>query len=74
MKTDSTYSVPDLGTPLKLLKKGDFFRLKSPSTGSVLIKGEYDRSPRKYECQYYDYINSWKCLSPATIVYTEFVF
>ena len=74
MKTNSISTVSDSGTPLKLLKKGDFFRLKSSSTGRVLIKGNYDRSLRKYECQYYDDINSWKCLSPATIVYTEFVF
>lgn len=64
----------DLGTPLKKLKKGTFFRLKSPSAGAVLIKGDYDRSLRKYECQYFDDVNSWKSLSPSTIVYTEFVF
>lgn len=74
MKTDSTSSVLAMGTPLKQLKKGEFFRLKSFSAGRVLIKGDYDRSLRKYECQYYDDINSWKYLSPATIVYTEFVF
>ena len=74
MKTNSISTVSDSGTPLKLLKKGDFFRLKSSSTGRVLIKGDYDRSHRKYECQYYDDISSCKYLSPATIVYTEFVF
>ncbi len=74
MKTNSTPSVPDQGTPLKQLKKGDFFRLQSPSTDRVLIKGDYDRSLRKYECHYYDDINRWKYLSPATIVYTDFVF
>lgn len=73
MKTNSTSTVSDSGTPLKVLKKGDFFRVKSSSIGCVLIKGDYDRSLRKYECRRYDDINCWEYLSPATIVYTTFV-
>ena len=64
----------DLGTPLKKLKKGAFFRLKSPSTGAVLIKGDYYRSLKKYECQYYDDVNRWVYLKPTKPVYTDFVF
>ena len=66
--------IVDLGTPLKKLKKGAFFRLKSPSTGAVLIKGDYDRSLKKYECQYFDDVNRWVYLKATKLVYTDFVF
>lgn len=36
-------------TSVKSLKKGDFFKLKSNSR-EVYIRGDYDRSERKYDC------------------------
>ena len=38
---------PDSRDSIKSLKKGEFFRL--PGKQSIYIKGDYDRSSKKYE-------------------------
>jgi hypothetical protein len=62
---------------LKELKKGEFFTLKpiaEPTENQVFIKGDYDRSLKKYECQKFGNINSWKYLKSDTEIFTEFTF
>ncbi|MBQ8120825.1 MAG: hypothetical protein IJ172_08625 [Ruminococcus sp.] len=65
---------------VKELKKGEFFTLKDV-TGStfiphsvVWVRGEYDRSSKKYECYKYDDVNHFSYLRAERVVYTDFVF
>lgn len=75
MKTNSTPAAEAAitRTTVKSLKPGDFFKL-SPTSKTVYIRGAYDRSLRKYECQKYDDINSWQYLRGDRIAYTDFTF
>ena len=62
---------------VKELKKGDFFTLKpiaEPKESQVFIRGDYDRTEKKYECTRFDDINRWRLLKPSTVVYTDFIF
>ena len=62
---------------IKELKKGEFFTLKptnEPKENQVFIRGDYDRSIKKYECTRFSDINSWRYLKPETVVYTDFIF
>lgn len=73
MKTNSTPAEDVTKTTIKSLKPGDFFKL-SPNSKTVYIRGAYDRSLRKYECQKYDDINAWQYLRGDRTVYTGFTF
>ena len=62
---------------LKEIKKGEYFTLKpieEPKETQVFIKGDYDRSEKKYECGRFDDISYSRYLKPTTKVYTEFTF
>lgn len=62
---------------IKDLKKGDFFTLKpigEPTESQVFIKGEYDRSEKKYECTKFSDFSSSRLLKANTVVYTDFIF
>lgn len=62
---------------LKDLKIGEYFTLKSienPTEKQVFIRGEYDRTERKYECGRFDDISYTRYLSGKTEVYTDFTF
>lgn len=64
-------------TKLKDLKNGEWFTLKDiefPKDSQVYIKGDYDRSEKKYECGKYSDISYSRYLKANTIVYTEFTF
>lgn len=64
-------------TTIKELRKGDFFTLRPlryPTEKQVYIRGEYDRSARKYDCGRYDDISYSRLFKPDTVVYTEFMF
>ena len=59
------------------LKKGDFFTLRpieEPKESQVWIRGEYDRSEKRYECQRFDDINTFCYLPGNKEVYTGFTF
>ena len=59
------------------LKRGEFFTRKDipfPRENQVLIRGEYDRTLKKYVCQHWNDANYYVCLKPDTIVYTDFTF
>lgn len=62
---------------LKELKKGDFFTLKpisNPTEKQVYIKGEYDRSEKKYCCGKFSDISAYRMIKADTVVYTDFTF
>lgn len=62
---------------LKDLKKGEYFTLKpieNPTEKQVFIRGEYDRTEKKYECGRFDDISYTRYLSGKTEVYTDFTF
>lgn len=43
---EGTYSIK----ALKDVKKGEFFRTTNNENGIVYVKGDYDRSDKKYSC------------------------
>lgn len=62
---------------LKDLKRGEFFTLREipePKDNQVYIRGEYDRSLRKYTCGRCDDISYSRNLSGDKEVYTGFIY
>ena len=62
---------------LKQLKKGEWFTLKpiaEPKESQVFIRGDYDRTAKKYECGKFSDISYSRLLKGDTEVYTDFVF
>ena len=62
---------------LKDLKIGEYFTLKpysEPTEKQVYIRGEYDRTERKYDCGKFCDISYSRYLKGDTEVYTEFTF
>ena len=64
-------------TTIKALKQGDFFTKKpieNPRENQVFIRGNYDRSTRKYEIGRFDDANYSALMKGTTRVYTDLVF
>lgn len=62
---------------IKELKKGEFFTLKPleyPTEKQVYIRGEYDRTEKKYECIRFDDISSTRYFAGSKEIYTDFIF
>lgn len=63
---------------LKDLKKGDFFTLKDygeyPDDNRVYVKGDYDRSDKKYSCYKFTDVNAETFKKGTTKVFTDFTF
>ena len=62
---------------LKDLKIGEYFTLKpysEPTEKQVYIRGEYDRSEKKFECGKFCDISYSRLLKGDTEVYTDFTF
>ena len=62
---------------VKELKRGEMFTLRpidEPRESQVFIRGEYDRSERKYWCDRFADISDGKFLSGTKEVYQDFVF
>lgn len=62
---------------LKDLKAGEWFTLKPiefPKGSQVYIKGDYDKSEKKYDCGKWSDISASRMLKGSTPVYTEFTF
>ena len=62
---------------VKDLKPGEWFTLKpieEPKESQVYIRGEYDRSERKYECGKFSDISYSRYLKGSTPAYTDFTF
>ncbi|MBQ7348173.1 MAG: hypothetical protein IJW55_09455 [Clostridia bacterium] len=62
---------------IKDLKIGEYFTLKpiaEPTEKQVFIRGEYDRSEKRYEAVRFDDISMSRLLKPDTPVFTDFTF
>ena len=62
---------------LKDIKNGEFFTKKAieyPTDRQVWIRGDYDRSERKYECTRFDDICTVCYLPGSKEVFTDFSF
>lgn len=62
---------------VKELKPGTFFTLKpleNPKDSQVYVRGAYDRSEKKFECQKFSDISSCRYLKGTTEVFTDFIF
>lgn len=62
---------------VKDLKIGEYFTLKpiaEPKESQVYIRGEYDRSEKKYDCGKFSDISYSRLIKGNTQVYTDFTF
>lgn len=62
---------------LKDLKQGDYFILKNvpePKESQVYIRGEYDRSTKKYLCGKFVDISYSRMMKGDTEIFTYFTF
>jgi len=63
---------------LKELKAGDFFTLKdygeNPDESRVYVRGDYDKSERKYEIYKFSDCNAFRFMPGTKEVYTGFTF
>ena len=62
---------------LKDLKMGEYFTLKpidEPKESQVYIRGEYDRSTKRFCCGKFCDISAWRNLKGDRVVYTDFYF
>lgn len=61
-------------TELRNVKRGDFFRLANSETAPVWVRGDYNRSSKKFEAyKYYD-VNYWNEFRGSRIVFVDFEF
>lgn len=58
--------------PIKDLKKGDFFRLSE--AGAVYVRGDYDKSYKKYDCYKFEDVNAFRQFAGAKKVIVDFTF
>ena len=62
---------------IRELKKGEFFLVKAlenPTENQVYVRGDYDRSQKKYECYKFSDINSIRYFKGDKDIYTDFTF
>lgn len=62
---------------LKELKKGDYFTLKPieyPEDRQVYIRGDYERSNKKYSVCKFDDVNNERFIKGDKEVFTDFIF
>ena len=62
---------------IKELEKGAYFTKKAievPRESQVWVRGEYDRSSKKYECSRFDDVNTTCFLPGGREVFVDFVF
>ena len=62
---------------LKELKKGDWFTIrpiKEPKEIQVYIRGEYDRTDKKYACGKFNDISASRLFDGNKEVYTDLIF
>lgn len=62
---------------IKELKRGQYFTLKNtehPKENQVYIRGDYDRTTKKYECFKFSDVNETRYYLASKEVFTDFVF
>lgn len=63
--------------PLKSLDKGTYFTRKPieyPTERQVFVRGDYDRSSKRYDCERFSDMCDAVSLKGDTLVYTDFIF
>lgn len=61
-------------TELRNVKHGEFFRLANSETAPVWVRGDYNRSSKKFKAyKYYD-VNYWNEFRGSRIVFIDFIF
>lgn len=61
-------------TELRNVKHGEFFRLANSETAPVWVRGDYNRSSKKFEAyKYYD-VNYRNEFRGSRIVFIDFIF
>lgn len=61
-------------TELRNVKQGEFFRLANSETAPVWVRGDYNRTSKKFEAyKYYD-VNYWNEFRGSRIVFVDFEF
>lgn len=64
-------------TTIKQLKRDQFFTLnpvEEPKESQVWVRGDYDRSTKKYECSKFEDISHFREFNGDKVVYTDFIF
>ena len=62
---------------VKDLKRGEYFTLRpiaEPKESQVFIRGEYDRTEKRYECIQFSDMCSTRYIKGDKEVYTDFIF
>lgn len=62
---------------IRELKKGDFFTIKAidePRESQVYVRGEYDRSEKKYSCYKFSDVCSERLFKGDKEVFVDFTF
>lgn len=62
---------------IKALKKGEYFTIKAidePKESQVYVRGEYDRTEKKYWCEKFSDISSGRWFKGDKEVFTDFTF
>lgn len=63
--------------PIRDLKRGEYFTLKPidfPNETQVYVRGNYDRSEKKYECCKFSDFCCYRYFKGDKLVYTDFTF
>ena len=64
-------------TTVKQLKKGEFFTrnpIEYPTEKQVLVRGEYDRTSKRFPCHHWNDVNHEIFLRGDAKAYTDFTF
>lgn len=56
---------------LRKVKREEFFRLANSETSPLWIRGEYDRSDKRFECYKYDNINHFSEFTGKRLVFVD---
>ena len=62
---------------IKDMKRGEYFTLRpvaEPKESQVFIRGEYDRTEKRYECIQFSDMCSTRYIKGDKEVYTDFIF
>ena len=61
-------------TELRNVKQGYFFRLSNSDTAPVWVRGDYNRSSKKFDAYKYNNVNYWNEFRGSRIVFVDFEF
>lgn len=58
-------------TELRKVRQEEYFRFSNSESAPLWIRGEYDRSDKKFECYKYDNVNHWTEFKGTRLVYVD---